>query len=265
MELNTPIKVLDHGEIRLIDYMGNDQRVVDAARVSTQGTSKGPEQDKKLIEYLMEMRHTSPFEQVVFTFYVKMPIFVMRQWIRHRTARVSEISGRYSVLPEEFYIPEMDRIQGQGKMNKQGSEGEVTEEHKFLLLDNFQIDAEEAFADYKTALETCGVARELARTVLPLSTYTACYWQMDLHNLFHFLKLRLDPHAQYEIRVYAEAILKTIREIVPWSVEAWEKYQLNCVILNSDEVKELREFVKRKMTLDDVPSDGIYKKLGVGD
>ncbi len=224
--LDKEFKVLDKGFVRLVDYMGNDGRVVAAARVSYGAGTKTFREDKALIEYLMKNEHTSPFEQVVLTFHIKLPIFVARQWIRHRTARVNEISGRYSIMKEEFYLPDLNNICPQSLSNKQGRadkpfDKKEAEEIQEIMKEVFTVSGRA----YKKLIEK-NLAKELSRIVLPLSLYTEWYWQIDLHNLFHFLKLRLHPHAQYEIREYARIILKITRQVAPVSVEAFETYFL---------------------------------------
>lgn len=218
--------VLDHGFVYLVDYMGGDDRIVQAARVSYGAGTKTKREDDALINYLLKNKHTSPFEQVVLTFHCKMPIFVARQWVRHRTARLNEVSGRYSVLKPEYYTPDVWR--GQGKKNKQGSTG--------VAEYNPRSDPSEdaAFREYNYRLES-GVARELARTCLPVSTYTEWYWQIDLHNLFHFLRLRLDDHAQLEIRVYGEAMAKIAKVVAPVAYAAFEEHILHSVTISRTE------------------------------
>lgn len=229
------IPLLDKGSVGLLDYMGSDQRICQTARISTSGAdqdSRTEAEDKRLIDYLMRNDHTSPFEQVLFTFHIKAPIFVVRQWLRHRTARVNEISGRYVEMATEFYVPET--LRQQATSNHQGSIEEAVEHSADLrskLVQHQEIDK----ALYEELLGE-GVARELSRINLPLATYTEWFWNIDLHNLFHFLRLRLHPHAQYEIREYAAAILKLISPIVPWAVEAWKRHKLNGVSLSVDEV-----------------------------
>lgn len=225
--LEKEFKVLDKGFVRLVDYMGNDSRVVQAARVSYGSGTKTFREDRALIYYLMKNEHTSPFEQVVLTFHIKLPVFVARQWIRHRTARVNEISGRYSIMKEEFYIPDIKVVCPQSKSNKQGREEKPFEEEEAKKIVKLMEEAfERSYMIYKELISK-NLARELARIVLPLSLYTEWYWQIDLHNLFHFLKLRLDPHAQYEIREYAKVILEIAKKIAPISVEAFEEIHLN--------------------------------------
>jgi len=226
------IKLLDLGFVELVDVMPrlvpedqktSDYAIVQAARVSYGPGTKSVSEDRGLIRYLMRHVHTTPFEMVEFKFHCKMPIFVARQWIRHRTANVNELSGRYSVLKEEFYFPEVENVRKQSKTNKQGSEQpiETSDATAFLdELDGFCSNAYEVYAEY---LEK-GVGREQARMVLPLNLYTEWYWKIDLHNLFHFLGLRCDSHAQWEIRVFADAMLALIQPIVPFAVEAWNDY-----------------------------------------
>lgn len=216
------IKVLDYGFVRLVDVMGDDSSIVQAARVSYGGGTKTPEEDEKLIKYLMKMRHTSPFEQVEFKFHCKMPIFVARQWVRHRTASINEYSGRYSAIKDEYYIPK--NIYRQSTTNKQGS----GEEHAASpeMLKDIKNLCEKAFKLYNDMI-IVGVAKEQARIILPLNCYTEWYWKIDLHNLLHFLKLRLDITAQYEIREYAKAIETIIKPIIPVTYKAFEKLILN--------------------------------------
>lgn len=214
------IKVLNHGFIRLVDYMGNDLSIVRAARVSYDaawrtGSDEGG--DKKLINYLWKNKHTTPFEAVVFQFEVKAPIFVLRQWHRHRTWSYNELSARYRELPEEYYTPEPDKIGIQSKDNKQARVINGINEIASELIKNHCANS---FDAYKVLLQR-GVPREIARTVLPLATYSHMFAKVDLHNLFHFLNLRMHNHAQYEIRVYAEAILELIKPIVPEAVSAF--------------------------------------------
>ncbi|MER3451049.1 MAG: thymidylate synthase (FAD) [Thermus sp.] len=228
------IPVLDKGFVRLVDQMGGDQAIVQAARVSYGEGTKTYREDKALIDYLMRNRHTSPFEMVEFKFHVKAPLFVVRQWFRHRTASVNEISGRYSILKEEFYEPKAWRRQA--KENKQGSEGGFQDEEAVSLLREAQGTA---YRTYQALLEK-GVAREMARFTLPLNLYTEFYWKQDLHNLFHFLKLRLDPHAQWEIREYARAIAEIVKAHVPLAWESFEEHVLEGANLSRSELKALR-------------------------
>ncbi|RKY48560.1 MAG: FAD-dependent thymidylate synthase [Candidatus Neomarinimicrobiota bacterium] len=244
--LDKEFKVLDKGFVRLVDYMGGDERVVQSARVSYGKGTKTVREDKALIDYLMRNRHTSPFEQVVLTFHCKMPIFVARQWIRHRTARVNEISGRYSVLENEFYLPDKGQVRLQSKINRQGrSDEEVPPELQEEVLRILIEGQRRAYQDYEELIEK-DIARELARINLPLSLYTQWYWQIDLHNLFHFLELRLDYHAQWEIRQYAKVIAEVTKKVAPMSYEAFEKHVLNAVRFSGEELKALKNMLQGK-------------------
>ncbi len=244
--LDKEFPVLDHGFVRLVDYLGSDDRIVQSARVSYGSGTKTYRQDKGLINYLLRNDHTSPFEQVNFTFHVKMPIFVARQWIRHRTGRVNEISGRYSVMSDECYLPDPDHINKQSDDNKQGRVAEAVDEQTAQqVLDLLRDDQKRSYETYQTLLDM-GIARELSRIDLPLSLYTEWYWQMDLHNLLHFLKLRLDSHAQYEIRVYAQTILEMVRRVCPIATEAFEEHKLGGVSLSKSELAALKELLAGK-------------------
>ncbi len=255
--LDKEFPVLDKGFVRLVDYLGSDSRIVQSARVSYGEGTKSFRQDKGLIAYLMRNDHTSPFEQVNFTFHIKMPIFVARQWIRHRTARVNEISGRYSVMADEAYIPELQHINLQSEDNKQGRSTEAVDpELQKKVADLLAKDQQRAFDTYHELLDL-GIARELARIDLPLSLYTQWYWQMDLHNLFHFLKLRLDAHAQYEIRAYAEVMLSMVRAVCPMACEAFERLVLGGVRFSSTEL----EAVKTMLDGNPCPLTGREKDL----
>jgi thymidylate synthase (FAD) len=237
--LDKEIKVLDHGFVRLVDYMGGDSRIVQSARVSYGQGTKSVREDEALIDYLMSHQHTSPFEQVVMTFHCKMPIFVARQWIRHRAARVNEISGRYSIMDDEFYIPDETNIQYQSKDNRQGrNPEEVPADLRQKVIKMLTIGQQLAYADYQTLIEA-DIARELARINLPLSLYTQWYWQIDLHNLLHFLQLRMDEHAQMEIRQYANAIAEITRAVAPLAFKAFEKHVLNAVRFSGVEIDAL--------------------------
>lgn len=217
--MKTKIDVLDHGLVRLVDHLGSDLSISRAARVSYNAEAR--EEDGKLISYLMRNRHTSPFEAVSFTFEVKAPIFVFRQWHRHRTWSYNEISARYAQLPEEFYVPELDQITTQHTDNKQMR---TTEQHPEArgIRETIHHEMANAFCTYRHLIEI-GTPRELARSVLPVGTYSHMFASVDLHNLFHFLRLRLHEHAQYEIRVYAEAMLELIEPIVPLATKAFKE------------------------------------------
>jgi thymidylate synthase (FAD) len=233
--LYQPLPVLDHGFVRAIDYMGDDGAVVQAARVSYGKGTKRVSEDRGLINYLMRHRHTTPFEMCEIKYHVKLPIFVARQWIRHRTANVNEYSARYSILDKEFYIPAPAQLAAQSRANRQGR-GEVLEGAEAArVLALLREDAERCYAHYAEMLnedeagnpveeERLGLARELARMNLTLNVYTQWYWKCDLYNLLHFLSLRADAHAQYEIRVYADAMLETVKRWVPLVHAAFLQY-----------------------------------------
>ena len=215
--LGKAFKVLDDGFIRVVDYMGSDAAIVQAARVSYGIGTKKVSEDRGLINYLMRHRHTSPFEMCELKIHVKMPIFVARQWIRHRVANLNEVSGRYSVLDNEFYMPDTGNLAAQARTNRQGRGDVLTATEAARVLDILRDDATRSYTHYEEMLNEIdgqivdpdrqGLARELARMNLPVSLYTQLYWKIDLHNLLHFLNLRAAPHAQYEIRMYADALL----------------------------------------------------------
>ncbi len=225
--LDKELSVLDHGFVRLVDYMGGDARIVQAARVSYGEGTKTVREDGALIDYLLRNRHTSPFEQVILTFHVKMPIFVARQWIRHRTARLNEISGRYSVMRDEFYVPRPTEVRKQSKVNRQGGDAtDVPAELREHVIEVLTSGQARTYHEYEGLLDD-DVARELARINLPLSLYTEMYWQIDLNNLFHFLRLRMDWHAQYEIRVYGDAMARIAQAVCPLAYQAFEEHVLH--------------------------------------
>jgi len=221
------IKCLDQGFIRLVDSMGSDAAIVQAARVSYgKGTTK-LNRDKALIRYLLRHRHSTPFEMVELKFHAKMPIFVARQWVRHRTANINEYSLRYSEAQHDFYIPEMQAIHFQSQFNKQGrDEAEVPDKLKQKVVAYFSEISEKTYSIYEE-LNAAGIARELARGILPVNLYTEWYWKNDLHNIFHFLRLRMDEQAQYEIRVFANAMAQLVEQVVPIAYEAFVDYTIN--------------------------------------
>ncbi|MDJ0824710.1 MAG: FAD-dependent thymidylate synthase [Rhodobacter sp.] len=241
--LYTAYDVLDHGFIRVIDYMGDDNAICQAARVSYGKGTKQVSQNEGLIRYLMRHWHSTPFEMCEIKLHVKLPVFVARQWIRHRTANVNEYSARYSILDREFYIPEPSQLAAQSTANAQGR-GDVLEGAEAArVLDILKSDSARAYDHYEEMLaqdDQKGLARELARMNLPANVYTQWYWKVDLHNLFHFLRLRADAHAQYEIRVYAEAICKVVADWVPFAYAAFEDYRLGGVTLSSKAIECLR-------------------------
>ena len=238
--LDKEIKVLDHGFVRLVDYMGSDARIVQTARVSYGEGTKTLREDAGLIDYLLRHEHTSPFEHVIFEFHAKMPIFVARQWIRHRTARLNEISGRYSVIKDEFYVPDSSSINFQNKDNKQGrAVDDVPDNLKEKVISILSKDQEAVYKNYEEMIDD-DIARELARINLPLSTYTEWYWQMDLKNMFHFLKLRMDHHAQWEIQEYGRAMAKIVKAVCPLAYESFEKHMVNGARFSEHELNAIR-------------------------
>jgi thymidylate synthase (FAD) len=248
--LDREFPVLDKGFVRLVDYLGGDERVVEAARVSYGAGTKSYREDAALIDYLLRNRHTSPFEQVVLTFHVKLPIFVARQWVRHRTARINEISGRYSVMKDDFYLPAPGDLALQSGDNRQGrAAGSLGEEEAAVVRAALEAGYRRAYGDYTGLIER-GIARELARINLPLSLYTEWYWQIDLHNLFHFLELRLDAHAQLEIRRYGEVLLELAQKVAPRCCESFERHRLKGVSFSREEFAEL----KRRLGAGDDPA-----------
>lgn len=260
--------VLDHGFVRPVDYMGDDSAVVQAARVSYGDGTKTARDDAGLIRYLLRHRHTSPFEMCVIKLHIKAPIFVARQWLRHRTAAVNEISARYSVMRDEFYVPDPAVISAQAKNNKQGRAAEPLSPARAVAAAAALSDhAKQAYALYEhllghdepEGLEPHGVARELARMTLPLNLYTEWYWRMDLHNLLHFLALRLDPHAQYEIRVYAEAIGEVVKAWVPVTWAAFEEYRLKGAALSAAQLAWVRAKLAGEST------EGLLKQMSAGE
>ena len=244
--LDKEYPVLDKGFVRLVDYFGGDQRIVQSARVSYGEGTKSVSQDGALIDYLLRHQHTSPFEQVVMTFHVKMPIFVARQWVRHRTGRMNEVSGRYSIMKDEFYVPAEDKVAPQSTDNKQGRATEAFDkETADKIIAQLEEGQKAAYESYNELIDS-GLAREIARINLPLSLYTEFYWEMDLHNLFHFLKLRLDSHAQYEIRVYAQVILEMCKKVAPMATESFINHMNEGVSFSGEEMRALREVMDGK-------------------
>ncbi len=244
--LGSEYRVLDKGFVRLVDYLGGDARIVQSARVSYQGGTKTVREDAALIDYLVRHKHTSPLEQVVLTFHLKMPIFVARQWLRHRTARLNEISGRYSVMRDEFYLPEAAVVRRQSEVNKQGrSEEEVPAALQERTLELLKAGQADAYRGYQELLGE-DVARELARINLPLALYTEMYWQIDLHNLFHFLRLRLDAHAQHEIRAYAEVMAELARAVAPLAYAAFEEHIVHAQTFSRSELELLLSALDRE-------------------
>ncbi|MBN2906879.1 MAG: FAD-dependent thymidylate synthase [Rhodobacteraceae bacterium] len=245
--LYTAHPVLDHGFVRVIDYMGDDAAICQAARVSYGTGTKAVSNDEGLIRYLMRHWHSTPFEMCEVKFHVKLPVFVARQWIRHRTANVNEYSARYSILDREFYIPAPDALAAQSTVNNQGR-GELLEgEEAARVLEILKSDAMRAYDNYEAMLSQDGqkgLARELARMNLPANIYTQWYWKVDLHNLFHFLRLRADVHAQYEIRVYAQLMCEIVADWVPLAYAAFEDYRMGGVNMSATAMECVRRMLK---------------------
>jgi thymidylate synthase (FAD) len=249
-----PLPLLDHGFVRVIDYMGDDAAIVQAARVSYGRGTRRVSEDAGLIRYLMRHRHSTPFEMCEIKYHVKLPIFVARQWIRHRTANVNEYSARYSILDREFYLPAPEQLAAQSAVNRQGRGEVLSGDAAARVLDLLRDDATRSYDHYVEMLNEDeqgaprdparpGLARELARMNLTLNTYTQWYWKIDLYNLLHFLSLRADAHAQYEIRVYADAMLKTVKAWVPIAYQAFLDYRLGAVTLSAQMLAAVRRML----------------------
>lgn len=249
-------EVLDHGLIRVIDYMGNDSAITQAARVSYGKGTKAVSNDAGLIRYLMRHWHSTPFEMCEVKFHVKLPVFVARQWIRHRTANVNEYSARYSILDREFYIPRPEHLAAQSVINNQGRGEALTGAEAQQVLDYLKDDSDRAYDHYEEMMaegneDKQGLARELARMNLPANVYTQWYWKVDLHNLFHFLRLRADSHAQYEIRVYAEKMCEIVKDWVPAAYSAFEDYRMGGANISEKGL----ECIRRKLAGEDVTQE----------
>ena len=269
--LGDPIPVLDHGFVRVVDYMGDDNAIVQAARVSYGKGTKKVNQDKGLINYLMRHWHTTPFEMCEIKFHIKLPMFVARQWIRHRTANVNEYSARYSILDKEFYVPEPVQLAPQSAKNHQGrTEGaRLTPEEEARVLDILKTDSARCYDHYEELMNADaqgnvldenkdGIARELARMNLTMNYYTQWYWKIDLHNLMHFLMLRADSHAQYEIRVYADAMIDILQKWVPHAYDAFMEYRLHCAHLSRTGVQVIQRMLKGEEVT--VENSGLTKR-----
>lgn len=245
--LYTAIPVLDHGFVRVIDYMGDDAAICQAARVSYGRGTKSVQNDEGLIRYLMRHWHSTPFEMCEVKLHVKLPVFVARQWIRHRTANVNEYSARYSILDREFYIPAPEHLAAQSVVNNQGRGATLEGEEAARVLEILKTDANRAYDHYEAMISQegqAGLARELARMNLPANIYTQWYWKVDLHNLLHFLRLRADTHAQYEIRVYADAICKVVADWVPFAYKAFEDYRMGGATMSATALDCVRRMLK---------------------
>ena len=267
-ELTRSHRALDHGFVRVVDYMGDDAAIVQAARVSYGRGTRSARDDRGLIRYLMRHRHSTPFEMCEIKLHVKLPIFVARQWIRHRTANVNEYSARYSILDREFYLPDPRHIAVQSATNRQGRGASLDDAQAARVLDLLRADATQAYTTYTELLNDDGdgepvdrdrpqLARELARMNLTLNYYTQWYWKVDLHNLLHFLSLRIDPHAQYEIRVYAERIAAMTRAWVPLAWEAFEDYRLGSVTFSRAELEVIRGLLRGESADALLPASGL--------
>jgi len=267
--LYKPLAALDHGFVRVIDYMGDDTAIVQSARVSYGKGTKKISNDKGLIKYLMRHWHSTPFEMCEIKLHVKLPIFIARQWIRHRTANVNEYSARYSILDKEFYIPSVENLASQSQINKQGRAENLSPEEAEKVIELLKSDAEQTYRNYEVMLNensdgetldegSMGIARELARMNLTLNTYTQWYWKIDLNNLLHFLALRADAHAQYEIRVYADIILDIVKKWVPVTYEAFEDYRVGGTQLSAKEILILKKIIKGETI--DPDAEGISKR-----
>ena len=267
--LYKPLAALDHGFVRVIDYMGDDTAIVQSARVSYGKGTKKISNDKGLIKYLMRHWHSTPFEMCEIKLHVKLPIFIARQWIRHRSANVNEYSARYSILDKEFYIPSVENLASQSQINKQGRAENLSPEEAEKVIELLKSDAEQTYRNYEVMLNensdgetlddgSMGIARELARMNLTLNTYTQWYWKIDLNNLLHFLALRADAHAQYEIRVYADIILDIVKKWVPVTYEAFEDYRVGGTQLSAKEILILKKIIKGETVDPDV--EGISKR-----
>ena len=252
--LYTPYKVLDHGFVRVVDYMGDDAAIVQAARVSYGAGTKAARDDSGLIRYLMRHWHSTPFEMCEIKLHVKLPVFVARQWIRHRTANVNEYSARYSILDREFYIPAPEHVAAQSSVNNQGRGQLLEGEEAARVLEILKADSTRTYDNYEAMISDegqQGLARELARMNLPTNIYTQWYWKVDLHNLFHFLRLRADSHAQYEIRVYAEEMCRIVADWVPLAYGAFEDYRLGGATLSARAL----DCVKKMLAGEDVTQE----------
>jgi len=272
------VKYLDHGFVGLIDTMGSDEAIVQAARVSYGSGTKGTRDDRALIRYLVKHRHTSPLEMCEVKFHLKMPIFVMRQHVRHRTANLNEYSGRYSVMSDEFYVPDKENLKPQSSINKQGREGKLIPIEESMCHNTIKRIGRTNYNDYKSLLgenpednynieERQGLSRELARVVLPLNNYTELYWKIDLNNFFHYVKLRADYHAQWEIQELARAMYDLIKDKFPLSCEAYEDFIESAHTSSRMEVNLLKRIIDKKKwndLLEDLRSEEIIaEKYGI--
>ncbi len=258
--LGAKFPILNEGFICIVDYMGCDFDIANAARVSYGKGTKTVNQDEGLIRYLMRHHHTTPFEMCEIKLHLKMPIFVARQWMRHRMANINEISARYSIIKDEYYVPELERMAQQSKINNQGS-GEVLPINSAeKCQDIMENQCAGAFENYAQLLDSESLARELSRTILPQSTYTEFFWKIDLHNLLHFCRLRADSHAQYEIRVYALKILEILKLWVPVTYQAFVDYRLNSMALSFPDIEVLKTLIDIEKTRNYIEENRESKK-----
>ena len=261
------VPVLDHGFVGLVDHMGDDNAIVQAARVSYGSGTKTVNTDRGLIRYLMRHEHTTPFEMCEVKFHIKLPIFVMRQLVRHRTASLNEYSARYSVITDEFYIPDPEVLQKQSTTNKQGREGGLTDEERGHILADMLETWDRNYAVYEQHINNFGLARETARSILPVGGYTECYWKANLKNFLHMARLRMDSHAQWEIQEFARAMYSLVKPLFPVACEAFEDYSVNAVKVTGLEVPLLKRLINKNVwenMLEDYRSEeGIAKQFGL--
>ena len=255
--LEYEFKILDHGFIRVIDYMGNDNAIVQAARVSYGAGTKQVREDAGLINYLLRNSHTTPFEMCEIKFHIKAPYFVARQWIRHRTANVNEYSARYSIVDQDYYLPNQDEISFQSSNNKQGRGEQVDEDFSDSVREIIKNTSDQQYEHYNKMLES-GLAREVARIILPLNYYTEFYWKIDLHNLMHFLRLRADSHAQYEIRLYALQMIEILKLWVPHTYQAFQDYKMNSKNLSEKMLSVMKKMIAGEKV--DQENSGLSKR-----
>ncbi len=255
--LEYEFKILDHGFIRVIDYMGNDNAIVQAARVSYGAGTKQVREDAGLINYLLRNSHTTPFEMCEIKFHIKAPYFVARQWIRHRTANVNEYSARYSIVDQDYYLPNQDEISFQSSNNKQGRGEQVDEDFSDSVSEIIKNTSDQQYEHYNKMLES-GLAREVARIILPLNYYTEFYWKIDLHNLMHFLRLRADSHAQYEIRLYALQMIEILKLWVPHTYQAFQDYKMNSKNLSEKMLSVMKKMIAGEKV--DQENSGLSKR-----
>jgi thymidylate synthase (FAD) len=257
-EIGLEHKVLDHGFIMLVDYMGNDSSIVQAARVSYASGTKTVREDKGLIDYLMKNKHLTPVEMCEIKFMIKLPIFICRQLIRTRTANINEVSARYSIIEDEFYVPE--NVCKQSINNKQARGEQVNEYDNKMVKSLVLTNSLNAHIDYKIMINK-GIAREIARTVLPVNYYTTIYWKIDLRNLLHFLHLRMDKHAQYEMQIYANEIAKIVKKWVPYTWEAFMKYEVDSITLSKEAIQVMKKLIKGEQVEDGDLSKSDLKQI----